>query len=104
MSKTKASVFGRCGLSSAWFSRQRPGARRRGAKPPLQRAPVKPSPRRRSPRPAVLAAKVTTVYVTHDPEEAMSLAERVVVMEGGRIRQIGTPAEVYAHAADLFVA
>jgi ABC-type sugar transport system ATPase subunit len=47
---------------------------------------------------------VTTVYVTHDPEEAMSLAERVVVMEGGRIRQIGTPAEVYAHAADLFVA
>jgi ABC-type sugar transport system ATPase subunit len=51
-----------------------------------------------------LAAKVTTVYVTHDQEEAMSLADRVVVMEGGRIRQIGTPAEVYDHPADLFVA
>jgi multiple sugar transport system ATP-binding protein len=51
-----------------------------------------------------LAAKVTTVYVTHYQEEAMSLADRVVVMEGGRIRQIGTPAEVYDHPADLFVA
>ncbi len=51
-----------------------------------------------------LAAKVTTVYVTHDQEEAMSLADRVVVMAGGRIRQIGTPAEVYDRPADLFVA
>lgn len=50
------------------------------------------------------AAKVTTVYVTHDQEEAMSLADRVVVMAGGRIRQIGTPAEVYDRPADLFVA
>jgi multiple sugar transport system ATP-binding protein len=50
------------------------------------------------------AAGVTTVYVTHDQEEAMSLADRLVVMEGGRIRQIGTPAEVYDHPADLFVA
>jgi multiple sugar transport system ATP-binding protein len=51
-----------------------------------------------------LASGVTTVYVTHDQEEAMSLADRIVVMDGGRIRQIGTPAEVYDRPADLFVA
>jgi multiple sugar transport system ATP-binding protein len=51
-----------------------------------------------------LASKVTTIYVTHDQEEAMSLADRIVVMEGGRIRQVGTPAEVYDRPADLFVA
>jgi multiple sugar transport system ATP-binding protein len=51
-----------------------------------------------------LASRVTTVYVTHDQEEAMSLADRIVVMEGGRIRQVGTPAEVYDRPADLFVA
>jgi multiple sugar transport system ATP-binding protein len=51
-----------------------------------------------------LASKVTTIYVTHDQEEAMSLADRIVVMEGGRIRQVGAPAEVYDHPADLFVA
>ncbi len=50
------------------------------------------------------ASKVTTIYVTHDQEEAMSLADRIVVMEGGRIRQVGTPAEVYDRPADLFVA
>ena len=42
-----------------------------------------------------LASGVTTIYVTHDQEEAMSLADRIVVMDGGRIRQVGTPAEVY---------
>jgi len=47
---------------------------------------------------------VTTVYVTHDQEEAMSLADRIVVMEGGRIRQSGAAAAVYADPADLFVA
>ncbi|MGD0674390.1 MAG: ABC transporter ATP-binding protein [Polyangiaceae bacterium] len=51
-----------------------------------------------------MASKVTTLYVTHDQEEAMSLADRIVVMEGGRIRQVGTPAEVYDRPADLFVA
>jgi multiple sugar transport system ATP-binding protein len=51
-----------------------------------------------------LASKVTTLYVTHDQEEAMSLADRIVVMEGGRIRQIGTPEQVYSRPADLFVA
>ena len=51
-----------------------------------------------------LASKVTTIYVTHDQEEAMSLADRIVVMEGGRIRQVGTPAEVYDRPASRFVA
>jgi multiple sugar transport system ATP-binding protein len=51
-----------------------------------------------------LASKVTTLYVTHDQEEAMSLADRIVVMANGRIRQVGTPAEVYDCPADLFVA
>ncbi len=47
---------------------------------------------------------VTTLYVTHDQEEAMSLADRIVVMAEGNIRQVGTPAEVYENPADLFVA
>jgi ABC-type sugar transport system ATPase subunit len=51
-----------------------------------------------------LELKVTTVYVTHDQEEAMSLADRMVVMEGGKIRQVGTPAEIYDRPRDLFVA
>jgi ABC-type sugar transport system ATPase subunit len=51
-----------------------------------------------------LASKVTTIYVTHDQEEAMSLADRIVVMEGGRIRQVGSPTEVYDRPADRFVA
>ena len=50
------------------------------------------------------ASRVTTVYVTHDQEEAMSLADKVVVMQGGHVRQVGTPAEVYDRPADLFVA
>jgi ABC-type sugar transport system ATPase subunit len=47
---------------------------------------------------------VTTVFVTHDQIEAMTLADRVVVMNGGRIEQIGTPDEVYHSPASLFVA
>jgi len=48
--------------------------------------------------------KITTIYVTHDQEEAMSLADRVVVMEAGRICQTGRPTEVYDDPASLFVA
>jgi multiple sugar transport system ATP-binding protein len=51
-----------------------------------------------------LESRVTTIYVTHDQEEAMSLADRVVVMSAGRIRQVGTPADVYDRPADRFVA
>jgi multiple sugar transport system ATP-binding protein len=46
----------------------------------------------------------TTVYVTHDQVEAMTLADRVVVMNGGRIDQIGTPYEVYHNPKTRFVA
>ncbi len=46
----------------------------------------------------------TTIYVTHDQVEAMSLADRIVVMHEGILQQIGTPEEVYAHPANLFVA
>ncbi len=51
-----------------------------------------------------LEMKVTTIYVTHDQEEAMSLADRVVVMNGGEIRQADTPVSIYDRPADLFVA
>ncbi|MHB8893395.1 MAG: ABC transporter ATP-binding protein [Candidatus Limnocylindrales bacterium] len=47
---------------------------------------------------------ITTVYVTHDQEEALSLSDRVVVMSEGRIEQIGTPFEVYNTPSTPFVA
>jgi iron(III) transport system ATP-binding protein len=47
---------------------------------------------------------VTTVMVTHDQEEALSLADRVVVMNHGVIEQVGTPMEIYRDPATLFVA
>ncbi|MBN14578.1 MAG: sugar ABC transporter ATP-binding protein [Pelagibacterium sp.] len=46
----------------------------------------------------------TMVYVTHDQVEAMTLADRIVVMNAGRIEQIGTPMELYNNPANLFVA
>jgi multiple sugar transport system ATP-binding protein len=46
----------------------------------------------------------TMIYVTHDQVEAMTLATRVAVMRGGRIQQIGPPAEVYAKPRNMFVA
>jgi multiple sugar transport system ATP-binding protein len=48
--------------------------------------------------------KTTTVYVTHDQVEAMTLADRVVVMNAGKIEQIGTPNDLYHHPATRFVA
>jgi len=48
--------------------------------------------------------KVTTIYVTHDQIEAMTLADRVVVMSKGVIQQVGTPTEIYDHPANTFVA
>jgi len=48
--------------------------------------------------------KTTTVYVTHDQIEAMTLADRVVVMNAGRIQQVGTPTDIYNSPANTFVA
>ena len=48
--------------------------------------------------------RTTTVYVTHDQVEAMTLADRVVVMNDGRIEQVGTPNELYHSPATRFVA
>jgi len=47
---------------------------------------------------------VTTVYVTHDQAEALALSDRIIVMNKGRIAQIGTPTEIYETPSDLFVA
>ena len=47
---------------------------------------------------------VTTILVTHDQEEALSMADRIVVMNDGRIEQIGTPEEIYSTPASPFVA
>src|SRR4029077_12527102 len=48
--------------------------------------------------------KTTTVYVTHDQIEAMTMADRIVVMHDGRVEQIGEPLELYDHPNNLFVA
>jgi multiple sugar transport system ATP-binding protein len=47
---------------------------------------------------------ITTIFVTHDQVEAMGLGDRIVVMSGGRVRQVGTPQDVYHDSADTFVA
>ena len=46
----------------------------------------------------------TTFYVTHDQIEAMSMADRIAVLEVGKIQQLGTPSDIYNHPANLFVA
>lgn len=47
---------------------------------------------------------VTTVFVTHDQDEALSMSDRIMVMDQGRVRQVGTPEEVYHEPVDVFVA
>ncbi len=47
---------------------------------------------------------ITTIYVTHDQVEAMSMGDRIAVIDHGQIRQVGTPAEIYDDPADRFVA
>jgi putative spermidine/putrescine transport system ATP-binding protein len=47
---------------------------------------------------------ITTIYVTHDQEEALSLSDRVVVMSQGRMEQVGTPAQIYNYPSTEFVA
>ncbi|WP_417522566.1 ABC transporter ATP-binding protein [Marinovum sp.] len=48
--------------------------------------------------------KTTTIYVTHDQIEAMTMADKIVVMRGGHVEQIGTPLELYDNPASVFVA
>jgi multiple sugar transport system ATP-binding protein len=50
------------------------------------------------------ALKTTTVYVTHDQIEAMTMGNRIAVMRAGKLQQVGTPLEVYEQPANLFVA
>jgi multiple sugar transport system ATP-binding protein len=47
---------------------------------------------------------ITTIYVTHDQIEAMTLADRIVIMDKGKIQQLGTPDEIYSNPANTFVA
>jgi len=47
---------------------------------------------------------ITTIYVTHDQAEAMTMADKLVVMESGRIQQVGEPEQVYLHPNNTFVA
>jgi ABC-type sugar transport system ATPase subunit len=49
-------------------------------------------------------AATTMIYVTHDQVEAMTLADRIVVLKDGRVEQVGTPMELYHHPGNLFVA
>ena len=48
--------------------------------------------------------QITTIYVTHDQQEALALSDRIVVMKSGDIQQVGTPTDIYRHPANLFVA
>ncbi len=48
--------------------------------------------------------RITSIYVTHDQTEAMTVSDRIVVMEAGEVRQVGTPFEVYSRPANRFVA
>src|SRR5271157_141196 len=48
--------------------------------------------------------RITSIYVTHDQEEALEISDRIAVMEDGRIRQTGSPVEVYGQPADRFTA
>lgn len=47
---------------------------------------------------------ITTIMVTHDQEEALTMADRIVVMNQGKVEQIGTPQEIYSHPSNAFVA
>ena len=48
--------------------------------------------------------KTTSIYVTHDQIEAMTMADRIVVMKHGEIQQVGAPLQLYDRPANLFVA
>lgn len=48
--------------------------------------------------------RITTIYVTHDQQEALALSDRIVVLNKGKVQQIGTPEEIYSYPNNLFVA
>ena len=48
--------------------------------------------------------KTNMIYVTHDQVEAMTLADRIVILNHGNIEQVGTPDEIYSDPANIFVA
>lgn len=48
--------------------------------------------------------KITTVYVTHDQEEALAISDRIAIMKDGILQQVGTPVEIYKYPANIFVA
>jgi putative spermidine/putrescine transport system ATP-binding protein len=48
--------------------------------------------------------RITTLFITHDQEEALALSDRVAVLHQGKLEQVGTPAEIYAHPANRFIA
>ncbi len=50
------------------------------------------------------ALGITTIYVTHDQEEALSISDRIAIMNKGRVAQLGAPFEIYAHPENAFVA
>ena len=50
------------------------------------------------------AVRTATIYVTHDQVEAMGMGDRIAVIDRGKLRQVGTPTEIYEHPADEFVA
>lgn len=50
------------------------------------------------------SAGLTTVYVTHDQKEALSMADRIAIMKGGKLQQLGTPQDLYRHPESQFVA
>ena len=47
---------------------------------------------------------ITTIYVTHDQSEALTMSDRIAVMDQGRVLQIGTPVEIYEQPASRFIA
>ena len=52
----------------------------------------------------MIPSPMTTIYVTHDQEEALGISDRICVMRSGRVHQVGTPQDIYAQPATLFVA
>ncbi len=76
---------------------------------PLRRAAVQPRCRTarqhaRRDRPAAPQLGTTMIYVTHDQVEAMTMADKIVVLNAGRIEQVGAPLELYNNPANRFVA